>query len=228
MFRVAIIVLAFCCLAQNVFAQDAQSLGGVEDPQTITVVTVPKLRGALTFEANLARRFDVFSNQLPTVPLVFGGGVGWRHFFEGHGRLHLRLMGDFEIGTDRILDARHTYIGVTAGIGVRGYTDLFAFGGTALSITGGYLGYTLLQGGDFQSRVPNDGVELGLEYELSFGSIAWSAPFLFAEIALSIAGKWANYGPYSGFFLGGQWSLRFDWAFRDPDFYRAPTQEPWE
>lgn len=220
-----LVFLTTLLFAHPLFAQNESAQ--IAPDETITIVTVPKLLGAVFFQADVGRRFQL-GGDLPTVPVSFGGGIGWRQFLEGHGRTQLRLAGAFEYGVDQFQKADQLYVGGELGIGLRAYSDLFAFVGSTLSFTGGYFSYGLDESGDFLERTTHHGAEFGLKYDISFGSIAWSAPYLFVEAALSLALKYANYGPYSGFFLGGQWTLRFDWAFKDQKFYKSPDRSKWE
>lgn len=178
---------------------------------------VPRLGGALSVDASVAYRFQL-GNDDALPPTSVGGTVGYRHFFDWHGRLSLRGYGALRYGGlgSAAIEGTMWQYGGGLSLHARGYTDSWAFGGIGL-----YAEFLATHWSP-PSAALNASPESQLGYQASFGlesdfgQLITVDPYVFAESSALFGLNYIDVGPWSSWSIDARWVVRFDWAWR-PD-----------
>lgn len=174
---------------------------------------VPRLVGALSIDGSILAPFPL---GVPSgYPTSAGFSAGWRHNFDGRGRLSARAFTALEFGSilHSGLEGHATRIGGGAALTFRGISRDWVFGSLALLIDASALQYqapsTRFGPGDGSK---NHGSQFGIGVETTFGSLVVLAPYLFAETGASVTLSRVTIGGSETWEIWGRWILRFEWA----------------
>jgi hypothetical protein len=200
-------------LASVASAQELDS-SDPEFGESAKVNVVPRLGGALSLDMSLGYRFDLGNDDaLPQTSI--GGSVGYRHFFDWHGRLSLRGYAALRYGgiSNAAVDGTVWQYGGGVSLHARGYTDTWAFGGIGV--------YAELLATDWTPPVGILGQperELGWKasagLETDFGQLIVADPYVFAESSALFGLNYIDVGPWRSWSIDARWVVRFDWAWR--------------
>ncbi len=195
-------------------AQEIDNNGG-EFGEKQTLFFVPRLGGALSIDASVAFRFAIGNDDdLPSSTV--GGSIGYRHFFDWHGKLSLRGYGAFRYGGlgNNAVDGEVLQYGGGVSVHARGYSDNWAFGG--IGLFGEFLGTSWSPPPGILNASPEAerGFQLSFGLETDFGQLITVDPYLFAESSALFGLNYIDVGPWESWSLDARWVIRFDWAWR--------------
>ena len=206
--------LAAAILLQSVGAS-AQTLDNRSGEAHERVWFVPKLVGALSLEGGLAK--PIVPSNGSGYPSTWFAGAGWKHYFEPHGRLHLRLMLDYEHGgvLNPRVEGTANRVGACAAFTLRGITQDWFFGQLTALVTGGLL-WISAPPDPFTNDKPgfDRGFAIGFGLESTFGSMFMLDPYLMAETGANATLNYVDIGPIEMWELWGRWVVRFDLGVR--------------
>lgn len=179
---------------------------------------VPRLAGSLAIDASLLQSFALgrSTNSHPTTSA--GVSIGWRHFFDGHGRRSLRAFVSYDRGGvfDGGIEGSSNRIGGGLALTARGISESWVFGtlswyADASALIVDPVDRPLLGVSD----EPEAGFQVGSGLEATFGSLIVIDPYLFAETGASLGLSHVSLPSGDAWELWGRWLVRFDWAARD-------------
>lgn len=196
----------------DAFAQELENEAGSDVERTIFFV--PRLGGALSVDASVAYRFRIGNDDgLPSSTI--GGSIGYRHFFDWHGKLSLRSYGSFRYGGlgSAAIDGEVWQFGGGLSLHARGYSDRWAFGG--IGVFTEVLGTTWQPPtGTSLTRDSESGWQWSGGLETDFGQLIFADPYLFAESSALFGLNYIDVGPWTSWSIDARWVVRFDWAWR--------------
>lgn len=175
---------------------------------------VPRLGGAVSLDASVAYRFHI-GNEDPLPVNTFGGALGYRHFFDWHGKLSLRGWGALRYGPlNTSVNGDVWQYGGGLSLHARDYTKRWGFGGVGVYTELLATAWNQPQVGLGSEPERLRGYQASAGLEADFGQLLFADPYLFAESSALFGINYINVGPWSSWSIDARWVLRFDWAWR--------------
>ncbi len=180
--------------------------------QSESIWFVPELSGGWVLEASLG---GGLSSQPATPGSAFSVGLGWRHYFEGHGRLGLRGSAIYENGgalDGGIFGTSHR-LGIAAAFGFRGITPNYLFGGLGLFVDAGVVSITPPKIPSNEGLpAPETGSQFSVGLEAPVGSLVVISPYLWAEVAPSASVTTVNLPSLGAVEVWARFTFRLEWS----------------
>lgn len=194
----------------EVLAQSATA--DMSGEERVSIIHVPAFVGALSVDGALVGRFL----GRPELPDGWTVTAGYRHFFDGWGRLSLRPHALFERGSllNPHLSGEYLKVGAGAELIARGFNEKMAFGSIGILLQWAGVSFKPPSLGLGSSPDARAGWEATVGLTTTLGSLFVLDPYLFAETGAAITLSMEKLGGSTAAVLGGRWLFRFDWAVR--------------
>lgn len=170
--------------------------------------------GALSLEGGLTQ--PLAATGATGWPTTWFAGIGWKHYFEGHGRTQLRLMLTYEHGgvLSPRLEGTANRFGASAAFTLRRLSEQWFFGQLTALVDTSVITLRPPPNPFGQAGETRVGAQFGGGLETTFGTMFMLAPYLMAETGASLTANYVSPGDHASFELWARWVVRFDYGVR--------------